>query len=82
MQKQVRSLSDFSNRGRDILTPMQDATQKYLRDVLRDQKLYIKWKDVKIVHVPQYQGSRVKEILNYAKTKVHISKYLPDYEYN
>ena len=61
---------------------MQDTTQKYLKDVLRGQMLYTKWKNVKIVHVSQYQGLRVKEILSFAKTKVHISKYLPDYEYN
>ena len=37
---------------------------------------------MKIVHIPLYQVLRVKEIINCAITKVHISKYLPDYGYN
>ena len=72
----------LATEGGVYLPPMQDATQKYLRDLLRGHKLYIKWKEVKLVHVPQYKGLRVKEILIYAKTKVNISRYLPDYEYN
>ena len=72
----------LATEGGVYLPPMQDATQKYLRDILRGNKLYVKCKDVKIVHVPHYKGLRVKEILNYAKSKVHILKYMPDYEYN
>ena len=72
----------LATEGGVYLPPMQDATQKYLRDVLRGNKLYVKCKDVKIVHVPHYKGLRVKEILNYAKSKVHILNYMPHYKYN
>ena len=70
----------LATEGGVYLSPMQDATQKYLRDILRGNKLYVKSKDFKIVHVPHYKGLRVKEILNYAKSKVHILKYMLDYE--
>ena len=72
----------LATEGEVYLPLMQDVTQKYLRDILRGNKLYVKSKNFKIVHVPHYKGLRVKEILNYSKSKVHILKYMPDYEYN
>ena len=71
----------LSTEGGIYLPPMQDATQKYLRDIMRGYKLYLKSSDVKLIQVPQYKGLRVWDIIKFAQTKMYIDRYLPDYEY-
>ena len=47
-RSKLKFYSILATEGEIYLPLMQDATQKYLRDVLRGQKLYIKWKVVKL----------------------------------
>ena len=61
---------------------MEDVTQKYLREVIKDRKLYLKICDAKIILVSHYRGLKVCDIINYAKTKVYIRRYLLENEYN
>ena len=35
-----------------------------------------------MIHVTQFNGLRVWEIIDFAHKKMHIYKYLPKYEYN
>ena len=72
----------LATEGGIYLPPVQDSTQNYLRDVLRGKKYYINCKDVNMIHVPQYKGLRVREIIDFAHKMIHIYKYLPKYEYN
>ena len=45
-------------------------------------KQHIKLHKVKVIQVPQYEGLFVKDILKFAKTKVDIDEYLPEFGYN
>ena len=71
----------LTREGDIYLPPKQDSTQKFLREIMLGDKLYIKCSDVIVVKVPQYKGLHVKDILNFAASKINIKKYLPDYEY-
>ena len=72
----------LATEGGMYLPPMQDSTQNYLRNVLRGKKYYINCKDVNMIHVPQYKGLRVREIIDFVHKKIHIYKYLSKYKYN
>ena len=61
---------------------MQDATQKYLLEVIRCQKLYPKISYIMLIQITGYKGLRVYDIIKYAETKMYIRRYLPDYEYS
>ena len=67
--------------GNIYLPQKQDATQKFLREIMMRKKLYVEWSNVKVIKAQQYKGLHVKDLLRYASTKVNIEKYLPDYEY-
>ena len=71
----------LTREGDIYLPPNQDSTQKFLREIMLGDKLYIKCSDVNVVKVPQYKGLHVKDLLNFAASKINIKKYLPDYEY-
>ena len=72
----------LTREGNIYLPPIQDATQKFLRSLMLRDKDYIKWVNVKVTKIPQYKGLRVKDILLFAKSKIDIERYLPDYEYS
>ena len=71
----------LSIEGGIFLPPIADATQSYLRAVLIGDKYYVKWSEVKVIKVPHLQGLRVKDILNWARERVEIDRYIPDYDY-
>ena len=68
--------------GNVYLPPKQDATQKYLRELLLGKKSYVKWSEVIVIQVPQYKGLRVKDLLNFAESEFEIHDFLPKYDYN
>ena len=68
--------------GNIYLPPKQDATQKYLRELLLGKKSYVKWSEVIVIQVPQYKGLRVKDLLNFAESEFEIHDFLPKYDYN
>ena len=68
--------------GNIYLPPKQDATQKYLRALMLGKKQYIKWSEVIVVQVPQYDGLRVKDLLKFAESEFEINDFLPTYDYN
>ena len=43
----------LTREGNVYLPPKQDATQKYLRELLLGKKLYIKWSEAIVIQVPQ-----------------------------
>ena len=45
-------------------------------------KLYEKWEKVLFIKVPQYNFLNVKDLLKFANSKLDLSKYLENYEYN
>ena len=67
--------------GNVYLPPKQYSTQKFLREIMLGTKLYIKWNEVKVIKALHYKGLCVKDLLNFAATKVNIKKYLPYSEY-
>ena len=64
------------------LPPLQEATQKYLRDIITGSKLYISCKKVNVINVPHYKGLTVQDILLFAESNVNINDYLSEYEYD
>ena len=71
----------LAREGNIYLPPKQDATQKFLRDILMGKKRYIKSEDIRVIKVPQYKGLTVKNILEFAKKNIHIDRFLPEYDY-
>ena len=67
--------------GNIYLPPKQDATQKYLRELLLGKKQYIRWSEVIVVQVPQYKGLRINDLIKFAETKFEIHNFLPKYDY-
>ena len=63
------------------LPPIKDCTQKYLRSIMRGDKLYVKWSDISVIKVPQYKGLRVEDIIKFASRSVNTKPYLPEYDY-
>ena len=86
LASKFRAKSDLINilsrEGNVYLSPKRDVTQNYLRDLLRGEKLYVKTNKVVVVNVPQYKGLRVRDLLRFARSKLDIDKYLPDYDYH
>ena len=60
----------------------QDATQSYLRDILRGDILHLKWSQITVIKVSQYKGLRVKDIIKFASTQLYIFKFLSKCSYN
>ena len=76
-KSKIELFNVLTREGDIYLPPKQDATQKYLRDVLLGNKLYVKWSKVIVTKVPQYSGLRVKDIIKFAETEVDIHRFLP-----
>ena len=72
----------LTREGDIFLPPKQDSTQKFLRDIMLGNKLYVKWSTVIITKVPQYKGPQVHDLVRFAESHVKIKDYLPEYEYN
>ena len=72
----------LSREGNIYLPPKRDVTQKYLRSLLHGEKLYVKWSEVIIINVPQYEGLTVKDLMKFAETEFDIHKFLPEYDYH
>ena len=72
----------LTREGDIYLPPKQDSTQKFLRDVMLENKLYVKCSSVNFIKVPQYRGLYVRDLLKFAASIVDIKMYLPDWEYN
>ena len=45
------------------------------------QKEFLKWNHVKVTKILQYIGLRVADIIYFAKSKLNIFNYLPEYQY-
>ena len=71
----------LSSEGGIFLPPIVDATQKYLRALMLGDKSYVKCSEVKVIRVPHLEGLRVKDILHWARERVEIDRYIPNYEY-
>ena len=61
------------------LPPLQEATQKYLRDIIIGEKLYINCKMINVINVLHYKDLTVQDILSFAELNVNITDYLPEY---
>ena len=48
------------------LPQKQDSTQKFLRDEMLGNKLYVKCSSVNAIKVPQYWGLYVRDLLKFA----------------
>ena len=71
--------SVFTTEGGVNLPPLQEATQKYLREILIGWKQYISYKKVNVIKVPHYKGLTVQDLLSFAELNVNIYDYLPEY---
>ena len=68
--------------GNVYLPPKQNATQKYLPELLLGKKSYAKWSEVIIIQVSPFKGLRVKDLLNFSESEFEIHDFLPKYDYN
>ena len=71
----------LTREGKLYLPPAKDCTQKFLRRLMKGEKLYVSCSDVEVIKVPQYKGLKVSDILKFAATKTNINIYLPEYDY-
>ena len=71
----------LTTEGGLYLPPKRDWTQKFLRQLMIGQKKVLHNDDVKVINVAQINGLRVPQILLFARAKMDIDKYLPDYDY-
>ena len=71
--------SVFTTEGGVNLPPLQEATQKYLREILIGWKQYISYKKVNAIKVPHYKGLTVQDLLSFAELNANIYDYLPEY---
>ena len=78
-KKEVYSL--LVTEGGIYLPPLADAHYKYISKVIVGDNKYLKSKDVKVWQVPQIKGLKISHILEFARAKVDIDSYLPDYQY-
>ena len=62
----------LAREGKIYLLSKQDATQRYLRDIMLGENLYLRWSQITVIKVPQYKGLWVKEIIEFARTKFDI----------
>ena len=44
-------------------------------------KKWVICEDVRVIKVPQIEGLTIKEILEFAGSKINIQEYLPEYDY-
>ena len=72
----------LSREGKIFLPPAKDWTQKFMRELMHSEKRHIKLNKVRVIQVPQYEGLYVKDIIKFAKTKIRIEEYLPEFEYH
>ena len=71
----------LSREGNIFLPPSKDWTQQFMRDLMHWDKRHIKLNKVRVIQVPQYKGLYVNDILKFAKTKIRIEEYLPEFDY-
>ena len=80
-----KSKSEFytvlTTEGGLYLPPKRDWTQEFLRQLMIGVKKVLQNSDVKIISVAQIKGLRVPQLLLYARSKVDIDSYLPEYDY-
>ena len=72
----------LSREGKVFLPPIKESTQTFLRQIMHGDKRYIKLNKVLVIQVPQYKGLYVKDIMKFARSKIKIDDYLPEFEYN
>ena len=49
---------------------------------MRGEKEYVRCSSVPVIKVPHYKGLKVRDIVNFARTKVDITSYLPVNDYD
>ena len=72
----------LTREGDLYLPPIKDWTQKFIRSLMRGEKEYVRCNSVHVIKVPHYKGLKVRDIVNFARTKVDITSYLPVYDYD
>ena len=72
----------LTREGDLYLPPIKDWTQKFIRSLMRGEKEYVRCSSVHVIKVPHYKGLKVRDIVNFARTKVDITSYLPVYDYD
>ena len=78
-KKEVYSL--LVTEGGIYLPPLADSNYKYISQVIVGEKKHLKSKDVTVWHVPQILGLKISQLLEFARSRVDIDSYLPDYDY-
>ena len=60
-----------------LLTQLRAILEQYWLET----NIMSKWSEVKVIKVPHLQGLKVKDILNWARKRVEIDRYILDYDY-
>ena len=81
LKSKTEIYNQLSRESKIYLPTNQDATQSYLREIMIENKYYLKWNQVVVFKVPKYKGLWVKEIISFASNHLNITKYLPKYTY-
>ena len=71
----------LSTEGNLYLPPMLATNKGYLSGVMMRDKKFITCEDDRVIKVPQIEGLTIKEILEFAGSKINIQEYLPEYDY-
>ena len=68
------------NEARWYLCDEKCLTIWYLRDTMRKKRGHIKCDDVKVIHLPHFEGLEIKSLLKFAKDYPDVMFILPENE--
>ena len=63
----------LTREGKIYLPLKQDASQPYLRDILQENKFYLRCDVVTVIKVSQYKVLRVNNIIKFASSNLGIT---------
>ena len=76
-KKEVYDL--LCNEGDIYLPRLKDSNHKFISQIMVGDKSYLKCSQVKVCTVPHYKMLTIPDLIKFARTKVDIDKFLPEY---
>ena len=67
--------------GNIYLPPLGDTHYKFISQIMWGDKLYLKCSEVKVCKVSHLKTLNVADLVEFAKEKIKINEFLPDYNY-
>ena len=78
-KKEVYDL--MTTEGNIYLPPLGDTHYKFISQIMWENKLYLKWSEVRICKVPHLKTLSVGALIEFARENISINEFLLDYTY-